>query len=121
MFDNIAPTLPLIKAGKIRPLAVTGATRNPLLPDVPTMKELGMDIEVVSWTNVMVPAKTPRAIVDKLNAEVNKALASPDLQARFAQASLTPIVATPERATEVVRTELIKWAPVVKRANITPN
>ena len=121
MFDNIAPTLPLIKAGKIRPLAVTGATRNPLLPDVPTMKELGMDIEVVSWTNVMVPAKTPRAIVDKLNAEVNKALASPDLQARFAQASLTPIVATPERATEVVRAELIKWAPVVKRANITPN
>ncbi len=121
MFDNITPTLPLIKAGKIRPLAVTGAQRNPLLPEILTMKELGFDIEVVSWTNVMVPIKTPRAIVDRLNTEINKALASPDLRERFAQASLTPIIATPERATEVVRTELIKWAPVVKRANITPN
>jgi len=121
MFDNIAPALPLIKAGKIRALAVTGPQRNPLLPDVATLKELGMDVEVTSWTNVMVPARTPRAIVERLNAEVNKALQSPDLRERFAQASLTPIIATPERATEVVRSELAKWQPVVKRANITPN
>ena len=118
MFDNIAPTLPLIKSGRIRPLAVTGATRNALLPDIPTLKELGMDVEVTSWTNVMVPAKTPRAIVDRLNAEVNKALVAPDLQARFAQASLTPIIATPERAAEVMRNELIKWQPVVRLVNI---
>lgn len=121
MFDNVTPALPLIKAGKIRPLAVTGAQRNALLPDVPTMKELGMDVEVVSWTNLMVPIKTPKPIVERLNAEINKALASPDLRERFAQASLTPIIATPERAAEVVRTELVKWQPVVKRANITPN
>lgn len=121
MFDNITPTLPLIQAGRIRPLAVTGASRNALLPGVPTLKELGMDVEVVSWTNVMVPARTPRAIVERLNAEVNKALADPDLRARFAQVGLAPITATPERATEVVRTELARWQPLVRQANIKPD
>lgn len=118
MFDNIAAAAGHIKGGRARALAVTGAARDPLLPDVPTLKELGMDVQVTSWTNIMVPAKTPRPIVERLHAEITKALKSDEIRERFAKASLRPIIVSPEQTTEIVRSELAKWKPVVERAGL---
>jgi tripartite-type tricarboxylate transporter receptor subunit TctC len=113
--DNIPSSLPHIKAGKLKALAVTSARRTPLLPDVPTLAEAGMPgIEAAAWHGVLAPAGTPPAIVAKLNAEIVKVLKSPEMQKRLADLGLDPIGSSPQQFTEFIASENVKWAKVVK-------
>jgi tripartite-type tricarboxylate transporter receptor subunit TctC len=120
MFDNLPTLAPYVKSGKLRGLGQTGQSRSPTLPDVPTIAEAGLPgFEVTAWSGIVVPAATPKAIVNKLNADVNKAMASPALREKFAALGFEPPVGgTPEAFAAHVRKELEKWADVVKRAGI---
>lgn len=115
MFDNLPSAIQHIKAGKLRPLAVTGAQRSPVLPDVPTMIEAGVaDYVVNSWFGLFAPAKVPGEIIRKLNEEVRKALNSPDMQDSLAKLGATANGTTPEELNKFVAAETSKWAKVVK-------
>jgi tripartite-type tricarboxylate transporter receptor subunit TctC len=113
--DNIPSSLPHIKAGKLRALAVTSAKRTPLLPDVPTLAEAGMPgIEAAAWHGVLAPAGTPPAIVAKLNAEIVKILRSPEMTKRLADLGLDPIGSSPQQFADFIASENVKWARIVK-------
>ncbi len=115
MFDNLPPSLPQIKAGKLRALAVTTATRAPALPDVPTIAEAGLPgFESSSWFGLLAPAGTPPAIVVKLNAEVAKWLATPDAKERLAKQGANAVGGSPEDFEKHIAAETVKWAKVVK-------
>jgi tripartite-type tricarboxylate transporter receptor subunit TctC len=117
MFDNLPPSLPNIKAGKLKALAVTSATRAPALPDVPTMAEAGLPgFEASSWFGILAPAGTPPAIVAKLNAEVAKWLASPEAQEKLLALGANPAGGTPEDFAKHIAAETAKWAKVVKES-----
>src|SRR5207237_3076436 len=112
---------PLVQSGRVRMLAVMSSQRAPALPDVPTMVESGFPNMVVeAWTGVMVPAKTPPAVIGKFNAEVNKALALQDVKAAAAKIDVTLAGGTPETLDALVKKEIKQWAQVVQRANIKP-
>jgi tripartite-type tricarboxylate transporter receptor subunit TctC len=118
-FDNMSSTVPHVKAGRVRPPGVTTPKRSPAMPEVPTIAEAGVaGFEVVSWTGVVVPAGVPKAIVDKLNAAANKALASPALREKYTGLGYEIAGGTPEQFTDLVRRETAKWAEVVKRAGM---
>lgn len=111
--------IPIVRAGKVRALAVLSERREPALPDVPTMKESGVDDFVVPiWYGILVPAGTPREIVNRLNSEIHKALASPDLKQRLANAGVEPLVSTPEHFAGFIRSEMVRYAKVIKDAGI---
>jgi len=113
--------VPLVQSGRVRMLAVMGPQRAQALPDVPTMVESGFPNMVVeAWTGVMVPAKTPPAVIGKFNAEVNKALALQDVKAAAAKIDVTLAGGTPETLDALVKKEIKQWAQVVQRANIKP-
>jgi tripartite-type tricarboxylate transporter receptor subunit TctC len=115
----VAPdALAHVKAGKMRALAVTGAKRAAPLPDVPTMIEAGVpDYEAIAWFGYFAPAGTPREIVDQLNAEIAKAIATPDVRERLAPGGLSELPGgTPERLGEFVKAEIAKWSRVVKES-----
>ena len=114
MFDNLPSSIGYIKAGKLRPLAVTTATRAKALPDVPAIAETVPGYEASAFFGMAVPAGTPREIVEKLNYEINRALADPDVEARLAQLGGTNIAGTPEDFGKLVAGETDKWAKVVK-------
>jgi len=117
MFDNISLLAPFAKAGRVRPLAVTGARRSPVFPDLPTVAEAGIaGYETVSWGGIVAPAGLPKAIVDKINADLRKALANPALRERFKTLDTEPDGGTPQEFVELVRRETPKWAEVVKRS-----
>jgi tripartite-type tricarboxylate transporter receptor subunit TctC len=116
---TVPPTVPLIKADRIRPLAVLSEQRVAAIPEVPTAKEAGIDGLVVTvWYGVLAPAGTPRPIVDKLNAELHRALAAPDLKERYAAAGVEPMMNTPEQFAEFIRAETTRFAKVIKAAGI---
>jgi tripartite-type tricarboxylate transporter receptor subunit TctC len=115
--------LPHFKSGKLRPIAMAGSARTAALPDVPTIAEAGpfpgyaMDV----WLGVMAPAGTPRPIVDRLNAEINRIVRDPQIvKERMSTVGLEPLGSTPERMLEVMTTELAKYQRVAKDANIKP-
>lgn len=115
MFDNAPSALPHVKGGSLRAIAVTGATRSPALPNVPTMAEAGLPgYEVTSWFALFAPANIPKDIVKKLSVEINKALQTPALQESLAKLGADAAGNTPEQLTEFVAAETIKWAKVVK-------
>jgi tripartite-type tricarboxylate transporter receptor subunit TctC len=117
MFDNLPPSLPQIKAGKLRALAVTSATRAPALPDVPTVAEAGLPgFEASSWFGVLAPAGTPPAIVTKLNAEIAKWLTSPEAKEKLASVGANIAGGTPEDFARHIQAETSKWAKVVKES-----
>ncbi len=117
MFDNLITALPQIRAGKVRLLGVSGAKRSPFLPDAPTIDEAGVKgYETVAWGGISVPAGTPRDIVLRLNAEINKALNSPTVKAGYANLAFEVSPGTPEQLGELARREIPKWAAVVSRA-----
>ena len=117
MFDNISLLAPFAKAGRVRPLAVTGTRRSPVFPDLPTVAEAGIaGYETVSWGGIVAPAGLPKAIVDKINADLRKALANPALRERFKTLDTEPDGGTPQEFVELVRRETPKWAEVVKRS-----
>ncbi|MEW6639825.1 MAG: tripartite tricarboxylate transporter substrate binding protein [Pseudomonadota bacterium] len=115
MFDNLSSSLPYIKAGKLRALAVTSAQRSPAAPDIPTMAEAGLPgCEVTSWFALVAPAKTPKAIVARLNEEVSKILEQPAVKARFAELGVEAAPSTPEALAALIGSETAKWAGVIK-------
>jgi tripartite-type tricarboxylate transporter receptor subunit TctC len=115
MFDNMPSSLPLVRDGKLRALGVTSAKRSPAAPEIPTLAEQGMTgFEAVSWFALFAPAGTPRPIVDKLQAEVKKILALPEISKRLADAGLETVGSTPDELAAYQRREIAKWAKVVK-------
>ena len=114
--------VPHVKAGKLILLAVTAAKRSPLFPEVPTVAEAGVPgYEVTSWIALFAPAGTPGAIVKRLSAEASKGLKQADAAEVFASQGLDQAVGTPEELAERIRTEVPKWAKVIKAAGIKPD
>ncbi|HVY59253.1 MAG TPA: tripartite tricarboxylate transporter substrate binding protein [Xanthobacteraceae bacterium] len=121
-FEGTSVLLPLIKAGKLRPLAVTSAQRIPELPDVPTMIESGFPgFSSTSWHGLLAPAKTPPAVIAKLNTQVNAGLKSPELIDRLAKLSSHPLGGKPEALTELIKSDTAKWGPIVKSLGLAVN
>jgi tripartite-type tricarboxylate transporter receptor subunit TctC len=122
IFSDALPVMAHIRSGKLRPIGITSKDRSPLSPDIPTMAEQGFpDLVAVNWWGVFVPAGTPRPIVEKLNADLVKALADADLKKRYADLGVEPVSSTPEFLAEFVRTEQARYAKVIKDAGITAN
>ena len=117
--DFIAPLLSSIKSGALRPLAVTAGKRFPGLPDVPTAIEAGVaGYDVASWNAMAAPAKTPRAVIDRVNQELRKAIAAPEVQKRFAELGVEARTSTPEELREFFISESKRWTRVVEAAKI---
>jgi len=115
MFDALAPHLPHLKSGRTKVLAAISPARLPIAPDAPTMTELGFaQVAASIWYGMLVPAGTPKALITKLNAEANKALAMPDVKERLAGAGIDVGGGSPEDYAKFIRDELAKWGPVVK-------
>lgn len=122
MFPSLFTALPFVKAGKVKALAVAGPARSKLLPDVPTLKEAGVDgVEVQQWYAIFAPAKTPKATVDKLNAALNKVLTDKDIEKKIEEHGADVQTSTPEELRKLVQAELAKWTRVVQQANIKPD
>ncbi len=115
MFDAITTMAPNVKAGKVKALGTSGKQRSTVLPDVPTVAEAGVPgYETTIWLGIMAPAGTPKPIVDKLNAEINKVLKNPEVVAEWAKQGATPMVMTPPEFDAFLRADIEKWAKVVQ-------
>jgi tripartite-type tricarboxylate transporter receptor subunit TctC len=120
LFDNMPSSIEYIKAGKLRALAVTTATRAQVLPDVPTVADSLPGYEASQWYGVGAPKQTPAEIVAKLNAEINAALADPAMKARFADIGGEALPGSPADFGKLIAAETEKWGKVVRAANIKP-
>jgi tripartite-type tricarboxylate transporter receptor subunit TctC len=119
LFPGLAAGLPHIKAGKMRPLAVTGVKRHPLLPDVPTFDELGFkDFDGVQWYGIVGPAQLPAPIVQRLNAEINTAIQSAELRERLAGEALESMPMTPDQFATYIRNDIARWSKIAKDRRI---
>ncbi|HEX7789177.1 MAG TPA: tripartite tricarboxylate transporter substrate binding protein [Afipia sp.] len=116
MFDNLPSAIAHIRSGSLRALAVTTTERSPELPDVPTVAETVKGYEASAWFGIGAPAKTPKPIIDKLNAEVNAILNEPAMKARLAELGGVPLTGTPEDFGRIIASETEKWAKVVQFA-----
>ena len=115
MIDTINTVLPYVRDNRLRGLAVTSAKRSPLLPDLPTLAEAGISgFEAAAWQGIVVPTGTPNEIVQKLNAEVNKALTHPDIRSRLAAQGADILGGTPAEYATYLRSEMPRWAKAVK-------
>jgi len=120
-FNVVSEVLPHVQSGKLRSLAVTSAQRWAALPEVPTLAELGYkDIEIVEFLGIYAPAKTPPELVQRLNAAVQQALQTPEMQEVFARTGLVPLRDSPEAFAARVKSEQARWAPIVKATGFTP-
>ncbi len=118
--DAIADLTELHRAGKIRILASSGATRSTALPEVPTFTELGVKgVEAVGWFGFFAPAKTPKPIVDALNRGINKALQAPDVVEKLSKIGMDPATSTPEEFARILAADYTKWGPIVKASGFT--
>jgi tripartite-type tricarboxylate transporter receptor subunit TctC len=118
MFSSAAPAIPLIRTGKLRAIAVTTATRLPALSDVPSIGETIPGYEVSTWAGVGAPRGTPAEIVAKLNREINAGLASPAIQAKYADLGYTMFMTSPAEFGSFIAEDTAKWAKVIRTANI---
>src|SRR3954467_10698146 len=115
MFDNVPPLLPHVRSGRIKALAVTSLARIAVLPDVPTLHELGLkDFDAVGWNGLLAPAGTPREIVSRLHAEVVRVLAIPEVRDQLTSQGADIVGNSPEEFSAWIKTEVKKWADVVK-------
>jgi len=122
LVDNAPSSLPYVQQGKLRALAVTSLKRMPGLPDVPTLDEAGVKgYESLSWSGIVAPAATPKPVIAKLNAAIERVLAMPDVRKKFADLGVDPVGGPPEAFARHIRAESEKWGRVVKAANITLN
>ncbi|HEX7272162.1 MAG TPA: tripartite tricarboxylate transporter substrate binding protein [Casimicrobiaceae bacterium] len=120
MTASIPAALPFIAQGKLRAIAITGPRRSPLLPDVPTWQEEGIEnAEVINYWGIVAPSGTPRAIVDKLNAVARAALARPELRARLESEGAEIVAESPERLTALIEADLARWKKLVVEAGLT--
>jgi tripartite-type tricarboxylate transporter receptor subunit TctC len=120
MFDTVATSIGYIKAGELRALAVTAPTRLPVLPDIPTLGEFVPGYEAAGWGGIGAPRNTPAEIVDKLNKQINAALADPTIKTRIADLGSVPMPTTPVAFANFIAAETEKWAKVIKFAGIKP-
>jgi tripartite-type tricarboxylate transporter receptor subunit TctC len=118
MFATLPPAIEQIRSGKLRALAVTSATRLDVLPSVPTMAEFVSGYEASGWQRIGAPKSTPFDIVDKLNKEINAALADPKMKARLADLGATPLPGSPGECGKLIAEETEKWGKVIRAANI---
>ena len=117
-FATIISSLPHVKAGRLRALAVTPAKRAPVLPDVPTLGEAGVPVVVVNWYGLIAPAGTPKAVVERINRETAKALQSPDMMKRLIAEGSEAAGSSPQAFAAHIRAEHNQWAKVIKQAGI---
>ena len=121
MFGPILVVLPLVREGKLRALAVTSLKRSPALPELPTVDESGVrGFEVTLWGGLLAPAGTPATILRKLHLETVKALAQPDVRAKFADLGLETIGNSPDEFAAAVKSEIPRWARLIKESGIKP-
>ncbi len=119
IFDNMPSVIQQVKSGRLKALAVTSAQRNPQLPEIPTIQELGVaGYEVWSWFGLLAPAATPKPIVDKLNASIVDIIKQPDVQAKIIELGAVPVPETSAEFGAFIEAETVKWAKVIKEANI---
>ena len=114
LFDNLPSSAGHIKSGNLRALAVTSAARDPSLPNVPTVAETVPGYEATAWFGIGMPKGSPRAAIDRVNAEVNRILADPKMRERLAELGGVPIAGTPEDFGKIIAAETQKWEKVVK-------
>ncbi len=120
MFPSLFTAMPHVKSGKLKAMAVAGPKRSALLPDVPTLKEAGVDgVDVQQWYGVFAPAKTPKAIVDQLNKLLNQVLNDKEIIKRIEDHGADVETSTPEQLGSMVKSELVKWKAVVQKAKLT--
>jgi tripartite-type tricarboxylate transporter receptor subunit TctC len=118
MFDNLGVSLALVRAGKLKLLAVASAQTMPSLPDVPTMAEKLSGFESVAWYAIVAPPQTPKTIVDKVNADVNEALRDPDVRERLKKLSAEIFGGPADKAAKYMHEEVERWGSVIKAANV---
>jgi tripartite-type tricarboxylate transporter receptor subunit TctC len=121
IFSDSLPAMAHIRAGKLRPLCVTGDSRYEMLPEPPLCRDAAPGLVAVNWWGVLMPAGSPKAIVDKLNADTVKALADPDVKKRFADLGVEAVSSTPDQFAAFIRDEMAKYAKLIKEANIKVN
>ncbi|MGH6789942.1 MAG: Bug family tripartite tricarboxylate transporter substrate binding protein [Pseudolabrys sp.] len=112
---------PQAEAGKVKILAVSTAKRSRFLPNVPTLKESGIDVEADAWMGLIAPGGTPKAIIDKINKDVVAILTLPAVRDKLATQMMEPVGSTPEQFRQTIDNEITRWAPVIKAANIKVN
>jgi tripartite-type tricarboxylate transporter receptor subunit TctC len=121
VFADIVPTLPMIRDNRVRPLAITGLNRSGVSPDVPTLNELGLKgFSVTAWIPMVAPKGTPKAVVDKLSAEINKTLKDPEFRAQIIRLGIDPVGGTPEQAAAFLREQLPIWKQRAVDAGLKP-
>jgi tripartite-type tricarboxylate transporter receptor subunit TctC len=120
MFDNMASSLPYVRAGKLRALAVTTVERSPALPDVPAVGEFVPGFEASGLFGLGAPKATPAAVIETLNREVNAGLADPNMQARIADLGGAGVATTPAEFSRLLADEVEKWGKVVKFSGAKP-
>jgi tripartite-type tricarboxylate transporter receptor subunit TctC len=117
--NNIVVIVPHVKSGRLRALAVTGLKRASVLPSVPTVSESGVPgYEVIAWGGLVAPSGTPKSIIARLNAEVNKAYALPAVRAQFASLGSEPVGGSPAEFARFIKAESDKWGAIIRRSKI---
>jgi len=121
VFSNLATVLPMAQSGKLRPLAVTSAKRVSSAPEIPTVAESGLPEYVVNtWFGLFTPSATPRAVINKLNADAASALNTPDAKEKLLSQGMYVVASSPEDLAALLKTEVPRWAKVVKESGIKP-
>ena len=119
LFDNIPNMLPQLKAGKVRPIAVTGTQRSVLFPTVPTVAESGVPgYEVNVWFGMQLPAGTPKPVIERINADITRILKEPEIIKRFRDQGVEVIASSPAAFGQLLQSEVVKWTQVIRDANI---
>jgi tripartite-type tricarboxylate transporter receptor subunit TctC len=119
MFASAGAIVPYLKDRRLRALAITASKRSPLLPDVPTFKEIGMpELELLTWLGVFAPAKTPQPVVEKISSDVSRVLAIPDIRAKLAAQFFDPLGSTPEQFAAFLEKEVARWKVIVKDSGV---
>jgi tripartite-type tricarboxylate transporter receptor subunit TctC len=120
MFDAVTTMAPMVKSGQLKALATTGTSRSTVLPNVPTVAEAGVPgYEATIWLGIMAPTGTPKAIVDKLNVEINKIIARAEIKEGWARQGAVPMNMNPEQFGHYLREDIDKWARIVKISGAT--
>jgi tripartite-type tricarboxylate transporter receptor subunit TctC len=122
LFHNAQPLLPHVRAGTLRPIAITSAKRSPTLPDIPTMSESGVPgFEITAWFGVMAPGATPQPLIQKLSADIQRIVAMPEIRDRILADASEPVGNRPEEYAAFIQSEVAKWRGVIKQANMKPD
>ncbi len=122
LWHNAQVLIPHVKAGTLRPIAITSAKRSPALPDIPTMSEAGVPgFEITAWFGVMAPATTPQPLIQKISADVQRVVAMPEIRDRILADASEPVGNRPEEYAAFIASEVAKWRVVIKQANMKPD